>query len=183
MMRIIAGKHRSRPLEVPATQEIRPTTDKARGALFSMLQHRLGSWDGVRALDACCGTGAAGLEAISRGAEEAFFIDSDARSLELTRRNVKKLGELEHSKFFLADIQKIGPAPLACHLLLLDPPYNKGIAQNGLARLTANGWADAAAFAAVEVARDEAFDAPPSWHVLTERIHGAARLIILERQS
>ena len=182
MIRIIAGKHRSRQLELPADESVRPTTDKAREALFSILTHKLGSWDGVRVCDACCGTGAYGFEALSRGAEHATFIDSASASINLTKRNAVKLKEMENCTFAIADVTRPPPAVAPCHLLLLDPPYHKGLAEAGLAALTKAGWAAPAALAAIEVGRDEAFSAPEGWQILAERNHGAARLVILERQ-
>lgn len=180
MIRIIAGKHRSRQLQLPETEGIRPTTDKVREALFSMLTHRLGTFEGVWVCDAFCGTGAYGLEAISRGAERTFFLDQDRTALTLAKRNAESLRELAKCGFVQTDVSRPPHAPKPCHLLLLDPPYHKGLAESGLAALTAQGWAEKAALAAVEVARDEAFTAPPGWTILTDRNHGPARLIVLE---
>lgn len=181
MIRIIAGTHRSRKLLVPETEAIRPTTDKAREALFSMLTHRLGTLESAWVCDAFCGTGAYGLEAISRGAERAFFLDLDRSALTLARRNAESLREGSKCSFVSANLTRPPAAPAPCHLLMLDPPYNKGLAESGLAALTAAGWATETALAAVEVARDETFTAPESWTIVTERNHGPARLIILER--
>lgn len=180
MIRIIAGTHRSRKLLLPESDTIRPTTDKVREALFSMLIHRLGTFDGVWVCDAFCGTGAYGLEALSRGAEKVFFLDQDRTSLSLAKRNAESLKETGKCNFVQTDAARPPAAPKPCHLLLLDPPYNKGLAETSLHALTAQGWAEKAALAAVEVARDEAFTAPPGWTILTERAHGPARLILLE---
>jgi 16S rRNA (guanine966-N2)-methyltransferase len=183
MLRIIAGTHRSRKLAVPDSSDIRPTTDKAREALFSILNHRLGSFEDARVLDACCGSGAAGLEALSRGAGHAVFMDNNPKALELARRNSLTLKELEKSSFISADICKPPKAEAPCHLLFLDPPYNKDMAAAGLAALTAAGWAAPSAFAAVEVSREESFSPPKGWSIITERIHGPAQLIVLEFAS
>lgn len=181
MMRIIAGTHRSRRLEVPDDPGIRPTTDKGREALFSMLTHRLGSWDGARVLDACCGSGACGLEALSRGAAFVCFMDSSPSAIALARRNAEILKEQGNCQFIACDISKPPPADAPCDALIMDAPYNLGLSETGLAALTAAGWATPAALAVIEVARDEPFTPPAGWRIERERNHGPARLILLER--
>lgn len=180
MMCIIAGTHRSRRLEIPQSDSIRPTTDKAREALFSMLSHQLGSWDGARVLDACCGSGAFGLEALSRGAALACFMDSSALALALARRNAEMLKEQANCRFYACDVAHPVKAETACDVILMDAPYNKGLSESGLAALTVAGWAKPATLAVVEVARDENFPSPAGWKVLREREHGPARLLMLE---
>lgn len=181
MMRIIAGTHRSRRLLVPESADIRPTADKVREALFSMLSHQLGCWDGVRVLDACCGSGACGLEAISRGAELAYFIDSSAQALGLARRNADALKEQANCRFYACDVTRPVQPEAACDVIIMDAPYNKSLSESGLAALTASGWAKPAALAAIETARDEPFTPPTGWKLLREREHGPARLLLLER--
>lgn len=182
-MRIIAGTHRSRKLEVPTDPTIRPTTDRAREALFSMLTHALGSWEGARVLDACCGSGACGLEAISRGAAVAVFMDTTNSALTLARRNAEGLKEQEKCRFIASDITRPPHAEAACDVILMDAPYNKNLSEAGLSALTKAGWASTTALAVVEVARDEAFTPPEGWRLQREREHGPARLLLLERQA
>lgn len=183
MMRIIAGTHRSRRLEIPKDADIRPTTDRVREALFSMLSHRLGSWDGARVLDACCGSGAMGLEAISRGAEFACFMDASAGALALARRNAETLKEQGKCAFIAADMTRPPRAETGCDVILMDAPYNKDLSEKGLSALTEAGWARPAALAVVEVARDEAFTPPSGWRLVKEIAHGPARLVLLERDG
>lgn len=183
MMRIIAGTHRSRRLEVPESDDIRPTTDKAREALFSMLTHALGSWDGARIVDACCGSGALGLEAISRGAAFAVLIDSSAQALSLARRNAEGLKEQGKCRFLATSVLNPPQADEPCDVILMDAPYNKGLSEAGLTALTQAGWAGSAALAVIEVARDESFTPPAGWRFLREKEHGPARLILLERSA
>src|SRR4051794_8162804 len=102
-MRIVAGTHRGRALETPADETIRPTADRIRESLFNILGHRLGGFGGKAVLDAFAGTGALGLEALSRGAASAIFIDKDRKALALARRNAEKLGLADRSTFLLAD--------------------------------------------------------------------------------
>mgnify|MGYP000973318939 FL=1 len=181
MMRIIGGTHRSRKLEVPQDDAVRPTGDKVREALFSMLSHRLGTWDEAVVLDACCGSGALGLEAISRGAGKAYFMDTSTHSLALARRNAEMLREEDKCRFMTTNITRPTPAEAQCDVILMDAPYNKGLTENGLAALTEAGWASAACIAGIEVARAESFTAPAGWRIEREREHGPARLILLER--
>lgn len=181
MMRIIAGRHRSRKLFVPDTPDIRPTSDRAREALFSILLHRLGSFEEAHICDACCGSGALGLEAISRGAVHACFLDTNPEALKLARKNADLLKETARCTFIPADVTRPPTASRPCDLLLLDPPYQSDLAGPALAALTRAGWATPAALATVEVARTDPFTAPDGWAILQERIHGAARLILLER--
>ena len=182
-MRIIAGTHRSRKLEVPESADIRPTTDKAREALFSMLTHALGSWEGARVLDACCGSGAFGLEAVSRGAAHATFMDIAPHALTLARRNAETLKEQGKCSFISANITHPPQAQAACDVILMDAPYNKQLSEQGLAALTQAGWASAAALAVIEIARDERFTPPPGWKALRELAHGPAKLLMLERAA
>lgn len=179
MIRIVAGKHRSRKLEVPESEAVRPTSDKLRQAIFNILEHRLGTLEDAVVLDACCGTGAMGLEAISRGAAKAFFMDEDSTALNLARKNAGSLGEKERSSFVLSDAMN-PPRGDAVDLIFLDPPYNKQIAERALLALSRMGWVKKGTFAAVEVAAAEAFTPSEGWEVLLERKHGAGRLVLLE---
>lgn len=183
MIRIIAGTHRSRKLAMPESEDIRPTTDKAREALFSMLTHRLGAWDEVRVLDACCGSGAFGLEAISRGAAHAVFLDTAREALKTAQANAATLKEQHNCTFIMASVVKPPAASAPCDLILMDAPYDKGLSEKGLKALTAHGWATPAALAAIETARDEKFTPPEGWSLLTSRAHGPAMLWILERTT
>ena len=182
MMRIIAGTHRSRRLEVPQDDDVRPTADKVREALFSMLGHRLGAWDSAVVLDACSGSGALGLEALSRGAARACFMDISAPALTLARRNAEGLKEQDKCRFMAADITHPPQAETPCDVILMDAPYSKNISEAGLVALTAAGWASAACLAGIEVARAENFTAPAGWQIEREREHGPARLILLARK-
>lgn len=181
MLRIIAGKHRSRRLEMPQSEAVRPTMDRVREALFSSLSHHLGSFEGARVLDVCCGSGAAGLEAISRGAGFAVFMDSSSEALALARRNAQTLREQEQCRFVQANILTPPAADAPCDLILMDAPYDQGLSDKGFAALLNAGWATPAALAAIEVGRDEPFLSPAGWSVLLERAYGPARLVLLSR--
>jgi 16S rRNA (guanine966-N2)-methyltransferase len=180
-MRIVAGTHRGRLLETPPDQAIRPTADRVREALFSMLAHRLGGFSGKRVVDAFAGTGALGLEALSRGAERAVFIDTDRRALNLCRRNVAALGESEHSDLLLADAVHPPPAALACDLALLDPPYRKGLGAAALMALDGAGWLAADALAVIESDRAVPESCPPGFVTLDSRDYGRTCILLARK--
>lgn len=186
-MRIVAGKHRSRRLIAPAGLALRPTAARAREALFSILAHgRIGgrdipALDGASVLDVFAGTGAFGLEAISRGAEAATFIDRDPVAVTTVKRNVVALKESARATVLRLDAAKPGKAPRAHDIAFLDPPYGKGLAASALAALDAGGWLGPDPLVAVEVGAEEAFPPPKGFHVLDERRYGAAKFVFLGR--
>jgi 16S rRNA (guanine966-N2)-methyltransferase len=180
-MRIVGGRHRGRALEAPPGATVRPTSDRAREALFNILGHGsfAAPFQDVAVLDAFAGTGALGLEALSRGAAEAFFIESDRAALEALRRNVKTLGEGARAHVLAGDATRPPPPRRAAAVAFLDPPYRSGLAAPGLAALAERGWFAPGALAIVEVGAKEAFAPPPGFELLDERRYGAARLLIL----
>ena len=142
-MRVVGGRLRSRALAAPKTQAIRPTSDRLREALFNVLAHAYGDpVTGARVLDLFAGTGAFGIEAISRGADFALFVDDGAEARALLRENVASLGLGGVTRIFRRDATKLGPAhpvePFS--LVFLDPPYGKGLAEQALTSASAGGW-------------------------------------------
>jgi 16S rRNA (guanine966-N2)-methyltransferase len=184
-MRIIAGRHRGRRLFAPPGRGVRPTSDRAREALFDILSHGAlaGTEDpplaGKRVLDAFAGSGAFGLEAVSRGAAEALFIERDAAALSALRRNIAALGEEGRARIFCTDATRPPPASAPSAAAFLDPPYLSGLAAPALAALAAAGWLKPDGLAIVEVAAREAFSPPAEFLLCDERIYGAARLLFL----
>jgi 16S rRNA (guanine966-N2)-methyltransferase len=174
-MRIIAGQWRGRPLIAPSGEATRPTSERARGALFSMLASRLGSFDGLRVADLYAGTGALGLEALSRGASHVTFVESDRAAVTALKANIAKMGADFDTTLLAMPVEAVGRAPAPFDLLLLDPPYGGGLALPALARLVANGWVAPHALVSVETAKGEALD-PPGFVLDTDRTHGKARL-------
>src|SRR5436305_455422 len=139
-MRIIAGRWRGRPIVAPAGQATRPTSDRTREALFSMLASRLGSFEGLAVADLFAGSGALGLEALSRGAARCTFVETDRSAIEAIRRNLAAFGaEAEILAVPAAQARLAGPLDLA----FLDPPYGSGLAPAALAALplAPGGWA------------------------------------------
>ncbi len=183
-MRIVAGRHRGRILVSPAGDALRPTSDRARESLFNILEHGklakggLSPIRGARIVDAFCGTGALGLEALSRGAVHATFIDVDTASLALARENAGKLGERDSVAFVQADATR-PPRGQPCTIAFLDPPYGEELAAPALAALAAAGWLAPGAIAVAETAGRETLAPPAGFTVVDERRYGKAKLTFL----
>jgi 16S rRNA (guanine966-N2)-methyltransferase len=177
-MRIIAGKWRGRNLVAPKGDTTRPTGDRTREALFSILTSRLGAFDGLVVADLFAGTGALGLEALSRGAAHCTFVDQDRDAINALRANVETLGA--DAEVMPVGVANLGPARRAHDLLLFDPPYGSGGAGALIERLTRLGWAVPGAWATVETHTDEKVSAD-GWIVETEKSYGIAKLTVLRR--
>jgi 16S rRNA (guanine966-N2)-methyltransferase len=177
-VRIIAGKWRGRPLAAPTGAATRPTADRVREALFSMLTSRLGSFEGLAVADIFAGTGALGLEALSRGAARATFVENERGALAALRGNVSKLGADFDADVLAVPAQSVPRAREPHHLLFLDPPYDAGLALPTLARLGSQGWIAPQALVSVETSRTEEL-APPGFEIDAVREHGKARLHLL----
>lgn len=174
-MRIVAGAWRGRPLLAPPGQGTRPTSDRAREALFSMLLSRLGSFEGMVVADLFAGAGALGLEALSRGAERCTFVETDRAALETLRANVAKLGAATRADIRAADATRVAGGPF--HLVFLDPPYGSGLGQPALAQLLAAGALAPGALVSLETARNESA-AVPGLAIEAERTYGKARMTL-----
>lgn len=151
-MRIVAGEYRGRRLLTPKGRDVRPTSDKVRGAIFNALQAR-GAIEGQRVLDVFCGTGALGLEALSRGAAHCTFVDADRATLALARENAENLGAQDRCRFMNADMtrsERLGASASPYGLVFLDPPYRKSLIDAALSGLARNGWLDDGALCVVE---------------------------------
>jgi 16S rRNA (guanine966-N2)-methyltransferase len=165
-------------LESPADERIRPTSDRIRESLFNILGHRLNGFVGKRVLDVFAGTGALGLEALSRGAACATFIDSDREALALCRRNAAALGLVDRADFRLADAVRLPRASIAFDLVLLDPPYGKGLAGAALAVLATGGWLAPQAVAVIEADRSQPEDIPALYSTIDSRDYGRTRIVL-----
>jgi 16S rRNA (guanine966-N2)-methyltransferase len=177
-MRIVAGVWRGRVLQAPQGDMTRPTADRVRQALFDMLLHA--PWggrdaiEGAHVLDVFAGTGALGLEALSRGAAFATFIEQDRTALAALRVNITMLRAESRCAVLAADARTAAsPSGPASSLVFFDPPYGCGLVPSALAHLTAKGWIAPGALIVAETARAE-----PALHaeLLAERVHGAARI-------
>jgi 16S rRNA (guanine966-N2)-methyltransferase len=185
-MRIVGGRLRGRALVAPKSQAIRPTADRLREALFNILVHAYGDpVSGARVLDLFAGTGALGLEALSRGATFALFVDDGAEARALLRENVAALGLGGVSRIFRRNAVKLGAAhPLApFSLAFLDPPYARSLAEQALASARAGGWLIPGALAVVEEAASAAFAAPEGFEELERRHYDDTALIVLRHRG
>jgi len=187
-MRVVGGKHRGRRLLAPPGAKVRPTSDRAREALFNILSHgefAAGgiAFAGAAVLDAFAGSGALGLEALSRGAAEAVFIEQDRDALAILRKNIEALGEGPHTRILPGDATHPPRAMSTCAVAFLDPPYRSGLAAPALTALRATGWLAPGALAVIEVAAREELLLPPGFTLIDERRYGAARLAFLRRET
>lgn len=188
-MRVIGGSWRGRRLDAPPGSAVRPTGDRVREAVFNILEH--GAHTGgegspipdAQVLDAFAGSGALGIEAMSRGAAHATFLDSDATAIRTIQRNLAALTGLANASVRRADCLAPPPAPAACDIVFLDPPYNEGLAAPALVALARAGWIADGALCVVELGRDDAFDAPDGFDLLDDRRYGRARIVILRREG
>ncbi|MEO1747902.1 MAG: 16S rRNA (guanine(966)-N(2))-methyltransferase RsmD [Pseudomonadota bacterium] len=171
-MRIVAGTKKGRQIKTPARsdQSVRPTTDRVREGLFNILTHRYGSpFDGGRVLDLFAGTGALGLEALSRGASFALFVDNGATARGLIRENIHAFEWQGHAKLFRRDASKLGPAGTmkAFDLVFIDPPYGRGLGEKALTSLVQGNWLQRNALVVLEESANAGFS-PPETYVLDD---------------
>ena len=181
-MRVVGGRLRSRPIAAPKSQAVRPTSDRSREALFNILVHAYGDpVTGARVLDLFAGTGALGIEAISRGAAYALFVDDGVEARALLRDNVETLGLGGVTRIFRRDATNLGPAhPVdPFDLAFLDPPYGKGLAQKALASAREGGWLKPQAVIVAEEATDAGFAAPNGFDELERRTYDDTEFVFL----
>jgi 16S rRNA (guanine966-N2)-methyltransferase len=182
-VRIVGGEFRGRPLATPRDQSIRPTTDRVREALFNVLAHRHPDrLAGARVLDLFAGTGALGLEALSRGAAFCVFVEESAEGRGLIRTNVEAFGLQGRTKIFRRDaaaLGEVGTMP-PFNLVFADPPYGRGLGERALASALAGGWLAAGAICVVEEAASAPFDPGPDFAVVDERSYGETAVRFVE---
>lgn len=181
-MRITTGKWKGKKLTAPSGLDVRPTSDKARQALFNILLHGkpaalfpLPAPQNLRVLDVFCGTGALGLEALSRGAARVGFMDLDVAQ---ARANAASMNALEHCEFYAGDAAAAQAARQPFDLIFMDPPYGKGLAQKAFPALRDKGWIAPKFLLIVETAREEDFSLP-GLTIIEQRQYGAAQLWFL----
>ena len=190
-MRIISGKFRGLSLSTPKDERVRPTSDRVREALFNVIAHNNFGMDfslnGVRVLDLYAGTGALGLEALSRGASFVMFVDDHFESRALIRRNVEAAHATGATKIWRRDAAVLGDIPSNAGgvfgLVFIDPPYRKGLADRSLASLVAGNWLAERCLLVVETAEGEALDVPPSLEIEDDRTYGDTRVRLIMRRA
>jgi 16S rRNA (guanine966-N2)-methyltransferase len=184
-MRIISGKHKGRRVELGKDATgIRPTSDFAREAIFNILAHGKHAPGGhayidKSVLDLYCGTGAFGLEALSRGAAHVTFVDKSKEALFTARHNAERMGETDTSDFILADATRLPRAKKPFSLIFLDPPYFTKLVEPTLASLHATGWIDPEALLVIEHDAKETITIPGEYQLADERRYGRATIKLL----
>jgi 16S rRNA (guanine966-N2)-methyltransferase len=178
-MRIIAGQWRGRPLLSPPGQATRPTSDRAREGLFSMLASRLGSFEDLAVADLFAGTGALGLEALSRGAAHCTFYEKGRAALDTLKRNLDKLGASDRADLRAQPVEHALSPAKPCDLILMDPPYGVGLAQAALDRVANVGWLAPGGWLSVET-DGESLAFPPGLNPQAERRFGKAVILLLQ---
>ena len=177
-MRIIAGEWRGRKLAAPKGEATRPTADRTRETLFSMLASRVGSFEGLSVADLFAGSGALGLEALSRGAASCLFVEHDEAALKAIRANIEALGARTRAEVRGGSVMSLGPAKVAHDLILLDPPYGTGAGAVALDRLVRLGWVGAGTWIALETGSKEEVEVK-ALATEAERKVGKAKLWLL----
>ena len=181
-MRIVAGRFKGRPLAGPKSEAIRPTSDRVRESLFNILDHGIADFsiEGARVLDLFAGTGALGLEAVSRGAASCLFVEEDAQARGLIRANVEAMALTGITKLFRRDATSLGPAGKLGQfdLVLLDPPYGSGAGHVALDKMLRLGWVGPASWVSLETHADEVVTIK-GLSIVAERKVGKARITLL----
>lgn len=183
-MRIVGGTFKGRAIEAPAGRDTRPTSDRTREGVFNILAHTTWSpgLEGRRVLDLFAGSGALGLEAMSRGAAFALFVETDAAARGVIRDNIEKLALFGATRIHRRDATDLGAKPAGLgepfDLVFLDPPYHKGLGERALAAIASGGWLAPEALVVFECASDES-PPTPGFETLDERDYGAAKVLFL----
>jgi 16S rRNA (guanine966-N2)-methyltransferase len=175
-VRIVGGRFRGRPLAAPSDDATRPTSDRVREAVFNILAHGIAGFEieGAKVLDLFAGTGALGLEALSRGASFCLFVEESAEARALIRRNVETFGLTGVTKIFRRDATDLGAAgPRTGHtLVFLDPPYGRGSADLAIASAAAGGWLAPGAIAVIEERKGAIVILPAGFDLIDRRTWG-----------
>ncbi len=177
-LRIIAGQWRGRKLTTPAGDTTRPTADRTRETLFSMLVSRLGSFEGLAVADLFAGSGALGLEALSRGAASCVFVEQDAAAIRALRSNVASLQAQSQCDVRAGSVLALGPAKAPLDLVMLDPPYGTGAGEVALDKLQRLGWIGEASWVSLETAMGEE-PKIKGMEAVADRKVGKARITLL----
>lgn len=184
MTRIIAGEFRGRRLEVPTGRDVRPTTDRMRERLFSMLaHHRYPDLDDARVADLYAGTGALGLEALSRGASHVTFVEQARPSLAALRSNIATLKAEHATKVITGSAIRLPRADTPFDFIFMDPPYRQELISPTLKSLDQQGWLRSGSILICELATDETFETPNGYELLDDRKQGQQRILIMSKSG
>lgn len=184
-VRITAGTYKNKPLAVPDGDSVRPTSDRARQALFNRLEHSFQNIGfklrGARVIDLFAGTGALGLDALSRGASHVTFVEQSHTSIAVLKRNIATLGVEDKTNILTTDATTLPAATQPFDLALLDPPYDQGLADPTVSALVSKGWLTTNAIVVVETAATESITAPDGLAIEDVRSYGRGALTYLVR--
>lgn len=186
MIRVIAGKHRGRPIETIEHKTLRPTLARIRESIFNVIAHGHYTEDGSSilndaiVLDLFCGTGALGIESLSRGAKQVIFMDKNQKHLDLTAYNLEYLSEQQNAIIIRGDSSNPPPAQVKCNVVLLDPPYDKKLITPTLRNVAAAGWITEGGIVMIERSDREHYDIPEGFEVVTEKKYGKICIDILQ---
>jgi 16S rRNA (guanine966-N2)-methyltransferase len=183
-MRIDSGSHRGTRLVVPEGKDIRPTSDRARQAIFNILAHGHDAIAEAKVLDVFAGSGALGLEALSRGAQSLVAMERERIAADCIKKNAAACHESERVTIILGDATQPPPAHrygkfAPCDLVFLDPPYGQGLVAPALDALARNGWIAGQALVVTEMALRDSFAPPAGFNAVDERRYGKARVVLL----
>ena len=181
-MRIVGGRFKGHALNAPSGRDTRPTSDRLREAIFNVLEHGYGDpVTGARVLDLFAGTGALGIEALSRGARSALFVEQNAGARGVIRRNLETIGIMGLARISKRDVAHLGPAGAqgGFTLAFADPPYGKGLSDKALAALTRGGWLADGALVVLEEAKPARIIVPDAFNIEETRTYGDTQVLIL----
>ncbi len=187
-MRIVGGIFKGRRLMAPAGYDVRPTGDRTRESLFNIITHGLAGWEGeledASVVDLFCGTGALGLEALSRGAAHVTLVDNSVSVLSVVKKNLALgIETAKRTTILRMDATRLALPPRSagapCDIAFLDPPYGSGLAVPALGSLKTRGWLSDGGLAVIEVGSDESLNPPLGYAVLKTRSYGAAKIVFL----
>ncbi len=183
-MKITTGSLKGRNISVPPGKDVRPTSDRARQAVFNILSHGkpasifdLPIPQGLKVLDLCCGSGALGLESLSRGAAAVCFMDLDVT---IAAANARAMGVFDRCRFIGSDTKNLPIAPHPFDLVFLDPPYRKDLAAPALQELRGKNWVAPKSLVVLEMSSAEDFQPQPEYEILDRRVYGAAQILFLQ---
>lgn len=188
-MRIVSGQYRGKAIVAPPGDATRPTSDRVRQAVFNILEHAAWAPElrGARVIDLFAGSGALGLEALSRGASFCLFVETADPARGAIRENIEAMGLFGATRVHRRDATDLGPRPASAgapfDIAFLDPPYAKGLGEKALAELVAHDWLAPGAIVMFERGRDEPDPTVAGFTVLDARDYGAARVLFLKRTA
>ena len=180
-MRIVGGKYRGKKLWAPQGKNVRPTSERAREAIFNILYSKLGGdYSQLNLLDIFCGTGAFGFEALSRGFKHVSFVDTDTAPI----LHNAKLFASEQEKFEIikADATHLPHAKRRYDIIFMDAPYAKGLTAAAVEQIIKNDWPAERAILIIEIRKDEDLDLPSDYELIDERIYGLARMLFIQKK-